>query len=57
MKTALHIAAERGILMVFSALLQNGAEYYAVDGKANNALHIAVPLECRAGIDDRIGSE
>lgn len=41
-KTALLIAAERGNLPAVSALLQNGADFDAVDNDGDNALHIAV---------------
>lgn len=41
-KTALHIACERGNLPSVSALLQNGADFDAVDNDGNNALHISV---------------
>lgn len=41
-RTALHVAAEEGHSSVVSALIQNGADYDAVDIEGNNALHFAV---------------
>lgn len=45
LKTALHIAAERGRLGAVQALIQNGCDYDSTDGDGNNALHIAM-REC-----------
>lgn len=42
LKTALHIAAERGRLGAVQALIQNGCDYDSTDGEGNNALHIAM---------------
>lgn len=41
-RTALHVAAEAGHVVVVSALLQNGADFDATDAEGDNALHIAV---------------
>lgn len=45
LKSALHIAAERGRLGAVQALIQNGCDYDSTDGDGNNALHIAM-REC-----------
>lgn len=41
-RTALHVAAEAGHVVVVSALLQNGADFDATDAEGDNALHVAV---------------
>ena len=43
-QTALHSAAENDFPVICEVLLQNGADYAAVDNRGNNALHIAVKV-------------
>lgn len=41
-RTALHVASEAGNAPAVTALLQNNADYDALDMAGDNALHIAV---------------
>lgn len=41
-RTALHVASEAGNAPAVTALLQNNADFDAVDVEGDNALHIAV---------------
>lgn len=47
---------ERGNLPAVSALLQNGADFDAVDGDGNNALHIAVRESHLPVVRELVGS-